>query len=108
MGEENATLTMPCPDVFWFPIVTERFADELVAEVEYHGKWSDGSNNDPRLNGGYENVPTRDIHMNQIVWEKEWLLFLKNYVRPLQERAFTGYIHDSVVAVDGKYLARKT
>ena len=49
---------------------------------------------DPRLNGGYENVPTRDIHMNQIVFEKEWLLFLKNYVRPLQEKAFTGYLHD--------------
>ena len=32
--------------------------------------------------------------MNQIVWEKEWLLFLKNYVRPLQERAFIGYFHD--------------
>ena len=32
--------------------------------------------------------------MNQIFWEKEWLLFLKNYVRPLQERAFTGYFHD--------------
>ena len=42
--EENAILTQPCPDVYWFPIVTERFADELVAEVEHHGKWSDGSN----------------------------------------------------------------
>ena len=42
--EENAILTQPCPDVYWFPIVTERFADELVAEVEHNGKWSDGSN----------------------------------------------------------------
>jgi len=97
--EENAILTQPCPDVYWFPIVTERFADELVAEVEHNGKWSDGSNKDSRLNGGYENVPTRDIHMNQIFWEKEWLLFLQNYVRPLQEKAFTGYFHDPPRAI---------
>ena len=43
--EENAVMQQPCPDVYWFPIVTERFADELVAEVEHYGKWSDGSNN---------------------------------------------------------------
>ena len=28
--EEGADLKQPCPDVYWFPIVTERFADELV------------------------------------------------------------------------------
>ncbi len=43
--QENATLKTPCPDVFWFPIVTERFADELVAEMENLGTWSDGTNN---------------------------------------------------------------
>lgn len=43
--QENANLTQPCPDVFWFPIVSERFADELVAEMEHFGKWSDGKNN---------------------------------------------------------------
>ena len=42
---ENAQLAQPCPDVFWFPLVTERFADELVAEMENYGKWSDGTNN---------------------------------------------------------------
>ena len=41
---ENANLSRPCPDVYWFPIVTERFADELVAEMENFGKWSDGTN----------------------------------------------------------------
>ena len=43
--EENANLSQPCPDVYWFPIITERFADELVAEMENFGKWSDGTNN---------------------------------------------------------------
>lgn len=34
----------PCPDVFWFPMVTERFCDELVGEMENFGQWSDGTN----------------------------------------------------------------
>ena len=31
--------------------------------------------------------------MNQIGYEKEWLHFLDTYVRPLQEKVFTGYVH---------------
>ena len=34
----------PCPDVFWFPIVTPRYCKELIEEAEGHGGWSDGSN----------------------------------------------------------------
>ena len=34
--------------------------------MEHFGKWSSGNNEDERLDGGYENVPTRDIHMNQV------------------------------------------
>ena len=48
---------------------------------------------DPRLEGGYENVPTRDIHMRQVGMDRQWLAFLRDYVRPLQERVFTGYVH---------------
>lgn len=46
------------------------------------------------MTGGYENVPTRDIHMNQVQYEQHWLYFLKEYVKPLQELVFTGYYHD--------------
>ncbi|XP_018363864.1 PREDICTED: procollagen-lysine,2-oxoglutarate 5-dioxygenase 1 isoform X1 [Trachymyrmex cornetzi] len=84
----------PCPDVYWFPIVNLRFTKELVGVVETFGQWSDGTNHDPRLSGGYENVPTRDIHMNQVQYDQQWLYFLKEYVRPLQELVFTGYFHD--------------
>ncbi|XP_006564743.1 procollagen-lysine,2-oxoglutarate 5-dioxygenase 3 isoform X1 [Apis mellifera] len=90
----NQTPLQPCPDVYWFPIVNERFTKELIDVMENFGKWSDGSNHDPRLTGGYENVPTRDIHMNQVKNEPQWLYFLKEYVRPLQELVFTGYYHD--------------
>jgi len=42
--EEGANFSQPCPDVYWFPVVTDRFADELVEEMEAFGGWSDGSN----------------------------------------------------------------
>jgi procollagen-lysine,2-oxoglutarate 5-dioxygenase, invertebrate len=56
----------PCTDVFWFPIASEIFCETLIDIMETFGKWSDGSPNDKRLEGGYEAVPTRDIHMNQV------------------------------------------
>uniref|UniRef100_A0AAQ5Y891 procollagen-lysine 5-dioxygenase n=1 Tax=Amphiprion ocellaris TaxID=80972 RepID=A0AAQ5Y891_AMPOC len=46
---------------------------------------------DERLAGGYENVPTVDIHMNQIGFEKEWLKFLKEYIAPVTEKLYPGY-----------------
>ena len=51
---------------------------------------------DKRLAGGYENVPTRDIHMNQVGFERQWLYFLDTYVRPVQEKTFIGYYHQPV------------
>lgn len=32
----------PCPDVFWFPVLTEKACDELVEEMEHYGSWSGG------------------------------------------------------------------
>lgn len=89
--QENSSVAMPCPDVFWFPIVTERFTKELILTMENYGTWSDGTSHDSRLDGGYENVPTRDIHMKQINYENEWLYILREYVKPLQEKVFIGY-----------------
>lgn len=90
----NQTYQQPCPDVYWFPIVNERFCDDFVKIIETYGKWSDGSNKDDRISGGYEAVPTRDVHMNQVGLEQVWLRFLQLYVRPLQEAVFWGYFHD--------------
>jgi len=91
--EEGHKPENPCPDVYWFPVFTEKFCDEFVAEAENFGQWSSGSNVDERLAGGYEAVPTRDIHMNQIGFDDEWLYILNTYVRPLQESVFIGYFH---------------
>ena len=46
---------------------------------------------DERLSGGYENVPTVDIHTNQIGWEQQWLHILSHYVKPLNAKVFEGY-----------------
>ncbi len=46
---------------------------------------------DTRLATGYENVPTVDIHTNQIGWESHWLHFIKTYVLPLNLKVYPGY-----------------
>lgn len=50
------------------------------------------------MQGGYENVPTRDIHMNQVGLEETWLSFLRTYVHPVQLKVFQGY-HSTVCGV---------
>ena len=42
--------------------------------MEHFGQWSGGGHADKRLSGGYENVPTRDIHMNQVCFMHAWEL----------------------------------
>uniref|UniRef100_A0A4W4E0C8 Procollagen-lysine,2-oxoglutarate 5-dioxygenase 1 n=1 Tax=Electrophorus electricus TaxID=8005 RepID=A0A4W4E0C8_ELEEL len=81
----------PCPDVYWFPIFTEVACRHLIEEMENYGQWSGGGNVDTRIQGGYENVPTIDIHMNQINFQKEWHKFLLEYVAPVTEKMFPGY-----------------
>jgi len=92
--DENTTIAMPCPDVYWFPVFSTRFSQEMIDVNENYGKWSDGSHMDKRLEGGYETVPTVDIHTNQIEYRDEWLDILRAYIQPLQMRVFEGYNND--------------
>ena len=50
--EEGATLQQPCPDVYLLPIVTTRFTEDFIAEMENFGKWSSGSNTVCKLKEG--------------------------------------------------------
>lgn len=88
---KDKLIETPCPDVYWFPIFTDVACNHLVEEMENFGQWSGGANVDTRIQGGYENVPTIDIHMNQINYEKEWHKFLLEYVAPITEKMFPGY-----------------
>lgn len=49
---------------------------------------------DARLAGGYENVPTDDIHMTQVGFDEHWLYILKEIVQPIQQKLYTGYYSD--------------
>ncbi|XP_064008901.1 procollagen-lysine,2-oxoglutarate 5-dioxygenase 2 isoform X1 [Pogoniulus pusillus] len=81
----------PCPDVFWFPILSDTACDELVEEMEHFGQWSGGKHQDSRISGGYENVPTDDIHMKQIGLDNEWLHFIREFIAPVTLKVFAGY-----------------
>ncbi|XP_042586226.1 procollagen-lysine,2-oxoglutarate 5-dioxygenase 1 isoform X1 [Cyprinus carpio] len=88
---KDAFIETPCPDVYWFPVFTDVACKHLIEEMEHFGQWSGGGNVDNRIQGGYENVPTIDIHMNQIGYEKEWHKFLLDYVAPVTEQMYPGY-----------------
>ena len=46
---------------------SERFSWHVIHELEsIENVWSGGKNNDQRLAGGYEHVPTVDVHFTQI------------------------------------------
>ena len=89
--EPDFDVDMPCTDVYWYPLMSDVFCKELVEEMEHFGQWSGGDHQDKRLSGGYENVPTRDIHMNQIGFEQQWLELIRSYVVPVQIKVYPGY-----------------
>ncbi|KAJ3611007.1 hypothetical protein NHX12_021023 [Muraenolepis orangiensis] len=81
-------MEQPCPDVFWFPVLSEEACDEMVDEMENHGSWSGGRHEDKRITGGYETVPTDDIHMKQIGFDKEWLHFIREFISPVTLKGY--------------------
>uniref|UniRef100_A0A8C4QPB2 Procollagen-lysine, 2-oxoglutarate 5-dioxygenase 1a n=1 Tax=Eptatretus burgeri TaxID=7764 RepID=A0A8C4QPB2_EPTBU len=89
--EEPSIVAAPCFDVYKFPIFSETACQHMIEEMEHHGQWSGGRHNDARIQGGYENVPTDDIHLNQIDFEQHWLQFLRTYIKPVTEKMFSGY-----------------
>lgn len=99
--KEGVELAMPCPDVVAFPFLTEKGGYDMIEEFEHFGKWSGGNNahEDKRLAGGYENVPTVDIHMNQLGIQEEWLYIVKTYASYLVSKFYTGYTPDNKVII---------
>ena len=91
-------ISQPCPDVYNFPLFTDIFTTHLIEEMENYGQWSGGGHEakaDPRISGGYENVPTDDIHMNQIGFHDHWIQILQDYIGPIQQKAFPGFYSKS-------------
>ncbi len=86
-----------CTDVFKVPFLSRKFTRELIEECENFGSWSNGKNKDTRLQGGYEPVPTQDIHLEQIGFGEVWRYFLRQYVRPVTTYHYPGY------TLEGRY-----
>lgn len=83
-----------CPDIYKFSLFTEEFCQELIATAEKFGKWSQGkdAHYDPRLGGSnYENVPTVDIHLNQLGLDKHWDKIVKDYLTPVVALVYSTY-----------------
>ncbi|CAG5089002.1 Oidioi.mRNA.OKI2018_I69.PAR.g12045.t1.cds [Oikopleura dioica] len=95
--EPETEMEEPCPDVVAFPFLTSKGGFDMIEEMEHYGKWSGGNDahKDDRLSGGYENVPTVDIHMNQIGLHDEWLYVVKTYAAPMVSKFYTGYSPDN-------------
>ena len=77
-----------CPDIFEWHCFTDTFCKYLIDECEKYGKWSNGENKDNRLNSGYENVPTRDIHLKQIGLGDVWKEFVTKYISRVASKTF--------------------
>ncbi|KAH7693858.1 Procollagen-lysine,2-oxoglutarate 5-dioxygenase precursor [Aphelenchoides avenae] len=97
-AEPGVDVPLACNDVYDFPFLSPRACREIIEVMENFGQWSDGTNFDRRLDGGYENVPTRDIHMNQVGFDAQWLAIMDEYVAPIQEKTFIGYYQRPVKA----------
>ncbi|CAF3598495.1 unnamed protein product [Adineta steineri] len=97
--EPNATIEQPCTDVYWFPFLSEEFTESFINIMETYNIWSGALHQDVRLAGGYENVPTDDIHMTQVDFQEHWLFILRDIVQPIQQKVFTGYFSDPPKAV---------
>jgi procollagen-lysine,2-oxoglutarate 5-dioxygenase, invertebrate len=78
-----------CKDIFEWDCFTEKFCHHLIDECEKYGQWSTGGNKDKRLSSGYENVPTRDIHLNQIGLGEMWKEFVVNYFGRIAGETFS-------------------
>lgn len=82
-----------CTDVFYFPLFTKAFCDELIQQCEASNAWSDGRSDviDSRIRN-YENVPTRDIHMHQLKLDDLWKQIVFKYIAPVATKMYQSYV----------------
>ena len=77
--------------MYGFQFLSARFCGEFIAEAEASNEWSSGQVNDKRLKGGYEPVPTRDIHFEQIDFKQPFFEMLHEFIAPIAAHHYTGY-----------------
>lgn len=95
---KNNLYNMPhdelCADIYNFMLFSDAFCKEIIERTEAYGKWSKGNDehNDPRLGAGYyENVPTVDIQLFEIGFEKQWTEIVFSYIAPVVGVLYNSY-----------------
>jgi len=81
----------PGSHVYTFPLFTQSFCDLLIRECEAYSHWSNGTHLDSRIDSGYENVPTNDIHLKQINMGKIWGDMCDKIVNHFAAACFNGF-----------------
>lgn len=98
-SEEMEASKEPCRDVYLFPIVSDRFCDDLRKVAETYGRWDTKPD---------DYVSTKNIRLVDIGFEDIWIDFLAYYVLPLQEVVYQGYITDYPPFSEQMVIARYT
>jgi len=58
----NVCVFQPCPDVYWFPVLSEKACDDIVDEMEHHGSWSGGRHEVSTVGSGSLNTELHYRH----------------------------------------------
>ena len=90
-NDSKPEYTEPISWLFETKFATPKFCKEMIELVNSYDLWSDGKNNDARLQSGYEPVPTVDVHLNQVDYRDVWDKMLKMVIAPICEKFFVGY-----------------
>lgn len=90
-NDSKPEYTEPISWLFETMFATPKFCKEMIELVNSYDLWSDGKNNDARLQSGYEPVPTVDVHLNQVDYRDVWDKMLKMVIAPICEKFFVGY-----------------
>ncbi|XP_062512478.1 multifunctional procollagen lysine hydroxylase and glycosyltransferase LH3-like [Corticium candelabrum] len=84
------SVPMPCPDVYVFPLISKKFAKELIEEIENYGQWSVVGRAKNDL-GDDSHVEPHTVDLRQIGFDDHWKQIFKNYVQPVHQHLFSNY-----------------
>lgn len=71
----------PCPDVYRFPLFSERLGAELVAEAERYGRWS----------REHHEAGAEALGLSLLGLEPTWLGALRRFLAPVAQKLYPGY-----------------
>lgn len=89
--DTKPTYEEPIPYLYNISFFSKKFCQEILTLAKECNNWSDGKNNDERIIGGYEHVPTVDVHLHQLDMEKTWNIILEKIISPIVEKFYLGY-----------------